>query len=152
MEAAWEGCALAKLAVNSLIGLLSIDETKSYKLRSSRHERDALAGAVKQIFHYGESGESLYDFITAKSLVSNASARPFHDIALCSEATRVGQMLYSIRQSKAVPYELKLTPVSSARRSGERWICAPSATATSTSSETDAILRRICDAWTSAAR
>jgi hypothetical protein len=29
MEAAWEGSPLAKLAVNSLIGLLSIDETRT---------------------------------------------------------------------------------------------------------------------------
>jgi hypothetical protein len=39
--------------------------------------------------------------------VSNASARPLHDIALCLGATKVRQMLYCIWQSKAVPYELK---------------------------------------------
>jgi hypothetical protein len=61
---------------------------------------------VKHLFHYGE-GETIYDFITADTLVSNASTRPLHDLALCSEAVRVGQMLYVIRQSKAIPYELK---------------------------------------------
>jgi hypothetical protein len=39
--------------------------------------------------------------------VSNACARLFHDIALCSEATHVGQILYCIRQSRAVRFELK---------------------------------------------
>ena len=106
MEAAWEGSPLAKLAVNSLIGLLSIDETRSYKLRSSRHDSDAPPGCVKQVFHYGD-GETIFDFITADTLVSNASTRPLHDLALCSEAMRVGQMLYVIRASKALPYEVK---------------------------------------------
>ncbi|HSG20437.1 MAG TPA: hypothetical protein VLA31_06670, partial [Burkholderiaceae bacterium] len=106
MEAAWEGSPLAKLAVNSLIGLLSVDETRSYKLRSSRRDCDAPAGALKQVFHYAD-GESVYDFITSDSLLSNVSCRPLHDLALCSEAVRVGQMLYCIRQSKAVPFELK---------------------------------------------
>ena len=58
------------------------------------------------MFHYGD-GETLFDFITADTLVSNASTRPLHDLALCSEATRIGQMLYVIRQSKALPYEVK---------------------------------------------
>jgi hypothetical protein len=96
----------AKLAANSLIGLLSVDETRSYKLRSSRRDCDAPMGALKQVFHYAD-GETVYDFITSDSLLSNVSCRPLHDLALCSEPTRVGQMLYCIRQSKPIPYELK---------------------------------------------
>jgi hypothetical protein len=108
MEAAWEGSPLAKLAVNSLIGLLSIDETRTYKLRSSRRDSDAPVGSVKQIFHYGPADEHImYDFVTEERLLSNASTRPLHDLALCTEAVRVGQMLYCIKQSRAVPYELK---------------------------------------------
>jgi hypothetical protein len=106
MEAAWEGSSLGKLAVNSLIGLLSIDETKSYKLRYSRHDSDAPPGCVKQEFNYGE-GETIFDSITADTLVSNASTRPLHDLALCSAATRVGAMLYVIKQPRALPYEVK---------------------------------------------
>jgi hypothetical protein len=108
MEAAWEGSPLAKLAVNSLIGLLSVDEERSYKLRSSRHDSDAPAGCVKQVFHYRPAGaHTIYDFITADTPVSNVNTRPLHDLALCSEAVRVGQMLYVIKQSRAVPYKLK---------------------------------------------
>jgi hypothetical protein len=106
MEAAWEGSPLAKLAVNSLIGLLSVDETRSYKLCSSRRNCDAPAGAVKQVFHFAD-GEKLYDFNTSDSLLSNVSCRPLHDLALCSETVRVGQMLYCIKQSRATPYEVK---------------------------------------------
>jgi hypothetical protein len=97
---------LAKLAVNSLVGLLSVDETKSSKLHSSRRDADALAGAVKQVFHCADD-ETIYDFITSDVLLSNVSCRPLHDLALCSEAVRVGQMLYCIRQRRAIPYELK---------------------------------------------
>jgi hypothetical protein len=105
MEAAWEGSPLDKLSVNSLIGLLSVDEARSYKLRLSRHDSDAPAGAVKQVFHYGPAGEhTIFDFITADTLVST---RPLHDLALCSEAVRIGQMLYVLQQSRAVAYECK---------------------------------------------
>jgi hypothetical protein len=51
METAWEGSPLAKLAVNSLIGLLSIDETRTFKLRSSHRDSDAPAGSIKHMFH-----------------------------------------------------------------------------------------------------
>jgi hypothetical protein len=63
---------------------------------------------VKQVFHYGPAGEhTLFDCVTSERLVSNTSTRPLHDLALCSEAVRVGQLLYVLRQSKALPYELK---------------------------------------------
>ena len=59
----------------------------------------APAGATKHIFHFGHE-EKLYDFITSEALVSNTSCRPLHDLALCTEAVRVGQMLYAIRQCR----------------------------------------------------
>jgi hypothetical protein len=49
----------------------------------------------------------MYDFVTEERLLSNTSTRPLHDLALCTEAVRVGQMLYCIKQCRAVPYELK---------------------------------------------
>ena len=45
----------------------------------------------------------MYDFVTEERLLSNTSTRPLHDLALCTEAVRVGQMLYVIRQNKALP-------------------------------------------------
>ena len=87
------------------VGLLAIDEARSFKLRSSRHDADAPAGSTKHVFHWGD--EQIYDFISSETLVSNTSCRPLHDLALCTEATRVGQMLYAIKQCRATPYELK---------------------------------------------
>jgi hypothetical protein len=102
MEAAWGGSPLAKLAVNSLIGLLSVDETRSYKLHSSRRDSDAPAGALKQVFHYAD-GETVYDFITSDSLLSDVSCRPLHDLALCSKAVRVADaLLHQAEQGGAV--------------------------------------------------
>jgi hypothetical protein len=148
MEAAWEGSSLAKLAVNNLIGLLSIDETKSFKLRNRRHDSDAPPGCVKQVFHDGD-GETLFDFITADLLVSNVSTRPLHDLALCSEATRIGQMLFVIKQSCAVPYELKTDSCLYCRRSDASFSSPRFATATCTSCGTNSKPRSGCDAWTS---
>jgi len=39
--------------------------------------------------------------------VSNTSCRPLHDLALCTEAVRVGQLIYVLRQTRALPYEFK---------------------------------------------
>ena len=107
MEAAWNGSHLAKLSANAIAGLWAIDDTRSFKCRSSRHDTDAPEGAAKHIFQYGEEGETLFDFITADQLITNHSCRPLSDLALSTEATRVGQMLYVIKQCRAVPYELK---------------------------------------------
>ena len=110
MEAAWgEDDRLAKLAVNSLIGLWAIDECYSHKLRSSTYESDAPDGAMKQTFHHGEG--LVYDFITGTKLITNASCRPLHDLCMCTEAVRMGQMLYSLRQARAVVYEFKTDSV-----------------------------------------
>ncbi len=110
MEAAWgEDDVLAKLAVNSLIGLWAIDDCYSHKMRSSSYESDAPAGALKQTFHYGDG--LVYDFISSTQLLGNASCRPLHDLCMCTEAVRMGQMLYSLRQARAVVYEFKTDSV-----------------------------------------
>ena len=51
MEVAWGDSPLAKLAVNSLIGLWAIDSCFSHTLRSSTYETDAPVGSLKQTFH-----------------------------------------------------------------------------------------------------
>ncbi len=110
MEAAWCGDEVhAKLAVNSLIGLWAIDECYSHKLRSSTYESDAPPGALKQTFHH--EGGLVYDFITTTNLIGNASCRPLHDLCMGTEALRVGQMLYSLKQARAVVYEIKTDSV-----------------------------------------
>ena len=47
------------------------------------------------------------DFITSTQLLSSTSWRPLHDLALCNEAVRVGQMLYCLKQQRATIYECK---------------------------------------------
>ncbi len=112
MEEAWDGdLTLAKLSVNSLIGLWAIDEQTSIKVRSSRREDDAPAqGCLTSTFHYGD-GQCIYDFITRTKLLSNASCRPLHDLCMCTEAVRVGQMLFAVKMAKALPYELRTDSV-----------------------------------------
>ena len=100
---------LDKLAVTSLIGRWEIDDCYRHKLRSSTYESDAPASALKQTFHHGDG--LVYDFITSTKLVGNASCRPLHDLCMCTEAVRMGQMLYSLRQASAVVYECKTDSV-----------------------------------------
>ena len=53
----------------------------------------------------------MYDFITTTKLIGNASCRPLHDLCMGTEALRVGQMLYSLKQARAVIYEIKTDSV-----------------------------------------
>jgi hypothetical protein len=111
MEHAWNGDAtLGKLSVNSLIGLWCIDEATSLKVRTSTREDDAPRdGCLTSTFHY--EGGYVYDFMTRTPLVTNASCRPLHDLCMCTEAVRVGQILLALRISEAVPYEVKTDSV-----------------------------------------
>ena len=111
MEEAWgDNCVLAKLSVNSLIGLWAIDEASTLKVQTSTREDDApRQGCLTSTFHY--DGGFVYDFLTRTKLVSNASCRPLHDLCMCTEAVRVGQMLLALRLSNAIPYELKTDSV-----------------------------------------
>jgi hypothetical protein len=95
--------------VNSLIGLWAIDESDMMKIRTSAREDDAPNDCLKSIFEY--QGGFVYDFITKTKIVRNASCRPLHDLCMCSEATRVGQMLFAIQMAGAIPYELKTDSV-----------------------------------------
>ncbi len=114
MEDAWDGdLTLAKLSVNSLIGLWAIDEQTSIKVRTSRREDDAPAqGCLTSAFHYGDGDKQfIYDFVTRTKLISNASCRPLHDLCMCTEAVRVGQMLLTAKMAKGIPYELRTDSV-----------------------------------------
>ena len=102
---------MAKLSVNSLIGLWAIDEATSLKTRTSTREDDRpkTDHCLTSIFEY--EGGIVYDFTTRTRLISNASCRPLHDLCMCTEAARVGQMLLAIRLAGAVPYEIKTDSV-----------------------------------------
>ena len=106
MEEAWpEGSIHAKRSINSLIGLWCLDEAVSYKVITSNHDGDCPPGATKRIVHF--EGGVTQDFITSTQLLSSTSWRPLHDLALCTEAVRVGQMLYCLRQQRVTIYECK---------------------------------------------
>ena len=112
MERAWQSdeSTLAKLSVNSLIGLWAIDEATTLKVRTSTREDDApTRGCLTSIFHY--NGGLVYDFMTRTKLISNASCRPLHDLCMCTEAVRVGQMLLALKAAEAIPFELKTDSV-----------------------------------------
>ena len=84
MEQAWgdDNCVLAKLSVNSLIGLWAIDEVSTLKVQTSTREDDApRQGCLTSTFHYDDGG-FVSDFLTRIKLVSNASCRPLHDLCM----------------------------------------------------------------------
>jgi hypothetical protein len=108
MEKAWEH-GLGKQSINSMIGLWCLDESFSYKLFSSDHPDDAPPNALKKITYF--PGGAITDYITKTQLTSTTSLRPLHDLAMCTEAVRVGQMLYILRKQHATIYELKTDSV-----------------------------------------
>ena len=109
MEEAWDGDRLAKTSANSLIGLWCIDESFDYRLSSSTHDNDRPPGATMQTFDYGDG--QIIDFVQRTPVVSSGSYRALHDLCMCTEATRVGQMLYILKQSRGIPYEIKTDSV-----------------------------------------
>ena len=105
MEEAWEDPLLAKLSVNALIGLWCLDEAYNYKVTSSTYEGDAPPNAHKRTFHY--EGGAVHDFVVKTRLANAASHRPLHDLCMCTEAVRMGQMIYALKQQRCALYELK---------------------------------------------
>ncbi len=109
MEAAWPDGGLAKQSVNSMIGLWCLDQAFSYKLHSSEHPGDCPPGALKRITQF-EHG-AVTDIIVKTRLHTTTSMRPLHDLCMCTEAVRVGQMLYCLKRQRAICYELKTDSV-----------------------------------------
>ncbi|MDP7069711.1 MAG: HNH endonuclease, partial [Candidatus Peribacteraceae bacterium] len=110
MEAAWvETGALGKQSANSMIGTFALDECFSYKHYSSNYEGDAPAGALKRTTHFDDG--YVTDYIVKTKLLSTTTLRPLHDLCMCTEAVRVGQMLYCLRKQRAVIYEVKTDSV-----------------------------------------
>ena len=110
MEAAWQDVDdsehMCKLSINSFIGIMCINENKMYKHSCSTLKEDIPLGAsLSSCISYGN--HTLYDFVTVTDLKSNVSMRPVHDMTLCMEAVRVGQMIYMCRAMRAIPYEIK---------------------------------------------
>ena len=110
MEQAWEGLedseVLNKQSVNSLIGLMAIDQAKMFKHNCSLDSSDMPEDATLQsIVQAGD--KLLYNFVTVTRLLSNSSYRPIHDLCLSSEAARVGKLLYVLKSVRAKCFEIK---------------------------------------------
>jgi hypothetical protein len=109
MENAWGERGLAKQAVNSMIGLWCLDETYSYKLTTSEHPGDVPPNALKRLTQVGDT--VVTDLITKTKLVTTTSLRPLHDLCMCTEAVRVGQMIYTLKRQRCTIYEFKTDSV-----------------------------------------
>ena len=99
MEAAWgdDPDGLAKQSVNMLIGLWALDETSALSVRSSREAGDGTGAWARSLFEYGE-GAHVVDHIFQTKILTNATMRPIHDQIMHTEATRVAQLLYLVKQ------------------------------------------------------
>jgi hypothetical protein len=103
---------LSKLGVNSMIGLWAIDREYSYRVVSSSREDDCPETCTfKRIFTYADGERYVTDYVTKTEIVKTTSLRPLHDLTLCHEAMRVGQMLYCLKRQQAAVYELKTDSV-----------------------------------------
>ena len=80
VEQAWPE---AKLAVNSMIGLMAHDSNKAYTLRSSSNELDATGADTRQVFYVGE-GRYVWDFIAQ----STTTGRCAPSTTACSASRR----------------------------------------------------------------
>jgi hypothetical protein len=76
---------------------------------SSNHPGDATNGALKRSFAY--PGGCVEDYVVTTRLASRSSYRPLHDLTMCTEAVRVGQMILVLRRQRASIYECKTDSV-----------------------------------------
>ena len=108
MEQAWQG-GLAKQAVNAMIGAWCLDQSVSYTLVTSNHPGDQPVNNLKREFRF--EGGSVTDYLVKTKLLCTSSMRPCHDLCMCTEAVRVGQMLYTLKKQRATIFELKTDSV-----------------------------------------
>jgi hypothetical protein len=94
METAWgDNLDLAKLSVNSMIGLWCMDNGDSFHCVTTKHP---VAGyTVTQHFHFADKQRVIDNFYMRTSL-SNATMRPIHDLIMHTEATRLAQIRFMI--------------------------------------------------------
>ena len=87
---------LSKLSINSMLGLWARDDACTYRLYTSRSEQDAPKGSLKRVFQW--DGGSVEDYILGTPTIGSLIHRPLSDLVLSSEAVRVGQMIYHLKQ------------------------------------------------------
>ncbi len=99
MDAAWDQDDehLAKVSVNSLVGLWASTQDYIFSVITSRSECDGAGAYCTRNVKFGTAGETTTDHIFQNKLLQNSSMRPIHDLIMATEATRLAQMLYAIK-------------------------------------------------------
>ena len=100
MEAAWgKENQLAKDSWNSALGIMGGDFLERYHLVTSTTQLPALGSRFKKVlFEMNGEDVTLYDHITPIPLVSCQSTRPFWDMILGWEYTKVSALCYAIQR------------------------------------------------------
>ena len=91
MDAAWPKGEerMAKLSVNTMIGLWARSTEVVYSVRSSSSKLDGTGADFSQAFAY--EGGMVWDFVYARRLLSNGTYRPIHDAVLGFEHCMVAK-------------------------------------------------------------
>ena len=93
---------MAKRSTNAMIG------TYNHKCSTMREGQPQ----VSSMLGYISAGDTtLYDFVTTTRILSNVSYRPVHDMCLSVEHAMVGKMLYNLKATRQIPYELRTDAV-----------------------------------------
>jgi hypothetical protein len=102
MEEAWgDQQDLAKLSINQMIGLWASDATQLFHVKTSSDPCDGFGAFAKRFVEW-EGGQT-YDYIFASDLLVNTSMRPIHDQIMCTEHTRLAQLLFCLKALKVPP-------------------------------------------------
>ena len=88
-----------------MIGLWALDATQIYHVKTSKDPADGLMPWAKRYVEF--EGGYTTDYIFASSLLANASMRPIHDQIMCTEHTRLAQLLFCLKSLKVPPRYLK---------------------------------------------
>ena len=100
MIEAWQDVEMAKLSINSMIGLFLKDELEAFKVRTGGPD-DNPGACQTRLFEYAP-GECVLDYITVTRLHSNQTWRVLADLIMHTEAVRCAQMVYIVK-SLGVP-------------------------------------------------
>ena len=96
MEAAWsdDQAHLAKISINSMVGLLCRNNAVYYSCKSSHDPLDAIGSNHSQFFGWGPEGDFkfIHDFIWTKHVLDNSSTRPIHDWVMGHEYVLIAKI------------------------------------------------------------
>ena len=111
MKQAWGDTSLAKLSVNSMIGLFARDVSQTFNVRSSTREIDGGGHDFRQLFHNGDDAH-IWDYIFCTRVVQNASYRPIHEYIMSFEhvmVAKVARFLMNVRVDRRYLSQIKTT-------------------------------------------